>query len=186
MSVDVEGLVDWTKFGEEIADKMGAFYQQLFTLSYDDAGNLLSDDTLELDMSNPNVKKTMDRLLKKIKAVADTTKEEIRGLVGQATEEGWSTTELAKRIREHGDQMSKSRSEMIARTESATAYSAGSVLAYQDAGVTKKKWQAEADAPDDDCQIDGETVGVDESFSNGLDYPPAHPNCRCAVAPVVE
>lgn len=178
--------VNWDALGKQLAEEMMPFYEQLFALSYDDIGNVMGE-AIDFDLSNPLIKKTLDGLATKIKDVAGTTRDEVRSLVGQATEEGWSADTLAAKIREHGEVTSKSRALMIARTETATATSAGAVLAFKEAGVTKKQWSAAGDAEDEDCAaIDGEIVDVDEEFSNGVAYPPAHPNCRCSVIPVIE
>jgi SPP1 gp7 family putative phage head morphogenesis protein len=181
----IEKLVDWAAFGEDTAGTMMTYYKQLFQLAHDDAGNLLTD-LVDFDLSNPNIKKTLDSLATNIKGITDTMKDEVRALTDQATEEGWSTKQLADAIREKGVTSSAERAAMISRTETATAYSAGSVLAYKSAGVEKKKWLAEDDAPDDDCQFVGEIVGIDEDFSIGHQYPPALPYCRCAVTPVLD
>lgn len=45
-----------------------------------------------------------------------------------------------------------------------------------------KTWRVSplSPAPCEDClKIDGETVRITEKFSNGLMYPPLHPNCYC-------
>lgn len=82
------------------------------------------------------------------------------------------------------------RAQMIARTELAFGYNAGHHGATKDAqaqgyiGDCKKKWLTAYD--ERVCPIcsamDGETVGMDDPFSNGVQLPPAHPHCRCAVA----
>ena len=60
--------------------------------------------------------------------------------------------------------------------------------------VLEKQWEATPDGRTRDSHqdIDGETVGIHEEFSNGLDYP-GDPggapeevyNCRCTMVPVV-
>lgn len=44
-----------------------------------------------------------------------------------------------------------------------------------------KQWSAEPDACDECMTMDGEVVGVADSFSSGDMTPPAHPNCRCDI-----
>jgi len=82
------------------------------------------------------------------------------------------------------------RAMTIARTELAAAYNHGAYGAIQDArekgyiGDCKKTWvTADDERMCDECrELDGESVNMDAAFSNGVDLPPAHPNCRCAVA----
>lgn len=84
----------------------------------------------------------------------------------------------------------RSRAETIARTEISTASNQGRVLSWFQASErglidldkSEKEWIAEiADACDVCGPLDGEKVGVNETFSDGSDMPPAHPRCRCAV-----
>ena len=78
----------------------------------------------------------------------------------------------------------------IARTELAYAYNAGSYGATKDAqdkgyiGDCLKVWvTADDERMCDHCRrLDNEKRNMDELFSCGVMMPPAHPNCRCAVA----
>jgi len=78
------------------------------------------------------------------------------------------------------------RANTIARTETMRAASEGRQQAWNQ-GMTEgfidslwqKEWIAESDACEVCQAIDGQRVGVKDSFSVG--EPPAHPNCRCDV-----
>ncbi|GAF85937.1 unnamed protein product, partial [marine sediment metagenome] len=64
----------------------------------------------------------------------------------------------------------------------------GSYQAYKQSGVVERKqWLATMDdrVRDEHAAMNGEKVGLDESFSNGLMFP-GEPNCRCTVLPVIE
>lgn len=91
---------------------------------------------------------------------------------------------LARDIRTQFDNMSKVRSKMIARTETADSLSAGSIERMKKMDITGKSWVWGGV----DCEIcqgneDAGVIGIDESFPSGHDRPPAHPNCICALAP---
>ena len=79
--------------------------------------------------------------------------------------------------------MSGPRAKMIARTETNDALSQAFMDRAKDMKIEAKEWIVS-----DPCPIcagnegDG-VIPIDESFSSGHDRPPAHPNCRCAVAP---
>lgn len=175
---------DWDGVADGLSNIMSDFYPDILKLAYTEADALLPV-RVAFDLANPRVKDVIGELAKKIRNVSDTVRDDARRVVSDGLDRGDSIGSIAKALRQYGVTDSKSRSDMIARTETATAYSRGSLLAYGDAGVKRKKWLAEDDAPDSECQIDGEIVDLDESFSNGLDSPPVHPNCRCAVAPVI-
>ena len=88
----------------------------------------------------------------------------------------------------------RARSSMIARTEIQIAQNWGRQLAWQQASdggwidpVSQKVWTtAKATMggvpPCDRCApMEGESVRWNQSFSNGLLMPPAHPHCRCTA-----
>lgn len=118
--------------------------------------------------------------------VTDTTKQGIRDALDAGLAEGESITKLAERIRESGT-FSRSRSELIARTETTRVTNGGqreSLQAYQtETGrAVQKTWLSSRDARvrDEHIALDGETVGIASAFSNGLTEP-SEPNCRCTL-----
>jgi hypothetical protein len=173
----IEKLVDWAAFGEDTAGTMMTYYKQLFQLAHDDAGNLLTD-LVDFDLSNPNIKKTLDSLATNIKGITDTMKDEVRALTDQATEEGWSTKQLADAIREKGVTSSVSRASMISRTETGTAYNLGAMIAYESAGVDKVQ-VLDGDEDETCAAADGQVWTLDEARDNPL----GHPNCTRAFTP---
>lgn len=171
--------------GPGISTLMRRFYPLLLEDAYSDAGAVLSLD-LVFYLENEFVQETLDGLAKNVRAVAETTKEQIRSLVGKAAQEGWGVEELARQIRETGEIASVSRSVLIAQTETATAYSQGSILAYQESGVVSGlEWLVAGD-PCPICDpLDGQVADLGKAFAGDIPHPPAHPGCRCAIAPVV-
>jgi len=77
---------------------------------------------------------------------------------------------------------------MIARTETIGASNQGALQSYKQSGVVEKKeWLVSAGACEICLDIEAEgAIGLHESFSGGYDTPPAHPNCRCAILPVIK
>jgi SPP1 gp7 family putative phage head morphogenesis protein len=162
-------------------------YRDLIVAAWADAA--AAGISVSFDLDNPFVQTVLTRLAKQIRNVAETTKEDIRRLVGQQAENGWSVEELKQRILEKGEIASVSRAETIARTETAAAYSQGSIAAYKASGVVRGlEWlTAEDELTCEICEpLNGKRVDLDNSFADGVDFPPAHPACRCAIAPIVE
>jgi len=95
---------------------------------------------------------------------------------------GFSPTRAAKVITEKiGD---PARALTIAITEQNRAMSAATLLTYQEAQVEQIEWNAVE--PCDICAPnDGQVVNLGEAFDSGDTQPPAHPNCRCALLPVI-
>lgn len=88
----------------------------------------------------------------------------------------------------------RARSSMIARTEIQIAQNWGRQLAWQQASDggwvdpdARKVWKTASATmggvpPCDRCLLmEGESVRWNQSFSNGLLMPPAHPHCRCTA-----
>lgn len=79
------------------------------------------------------------------------------------------------------------RARMIAVTETTRAFAEGQQIVadelhnqFPDVRVTKTWFTNNDDRVCDICgPVDGEEVDYDQPFSNGLNSPPAHPNCRC-------
>lgn len=165
--------------GAGVAKVMGKFYPLLLEYAWGDA----KDDGVGIswDLSNPYVQETLERLADDIKGVADTTKDEIRALVGRQADEGWSAEELAKQIQALGETRSPTRAITIARTETGTAYNLGAVSAYKAGGITHV---TVLDGEDDEpcASANGATWTLAEAEANPL----GHPNCVRAFSPIVE
>jgi SPP1 gp7 family putative phage head morphogenesis protein len=156
-------------------------YRASMRLSFDDANELLSeyDVDVSFNLKNPRVKDTIAGLLTRVKSVAGTTKEEVRDIIAKGLDEGLSPAQISARIREKAPELSRYRAERIARTETADAYTRGSILAYQDSGVVSQvEWNSTLDNRTSDvCQgLHGKRVDLGKAFEGGFGGPPAHPN----------
>lgn len=122
----------------------------------------------------------------------------VTSAVTQAVLQGQTVPQLAASIA--GIAAMDQRAAMkAARTAITSAHSLGKLKGYEraaDMGIgVKKQWLAALDSRTRGSHrhLDGETVGLDEEFSNGLKYPgdPDGPgsevyNCRCTLVPVVD
>jgi len=105
---------------------------------------------------------------------------------------------IERMLGRYSDRLLELRGETVARTESMTALNQSNIEAYQqaiDSGAirrqdVRKVWIATNDGRTRDSHrdIDRESVGIDQPFSNGLMYPgdPNGPaseviNCRCTM-----
>jgi len=93
---------------------------------------------------------------------------------------------LARDIRNSFDSMTKYRSELISRTETANALSQASLDRMKDMGIDGKEWVTVGDdRVSPECQgneAEG-VIPVNQNFSSGVMAPPQHPACRCTLAP---
>ncbi len=114
---------------------------------------------------------------KLVTQVTDTNRKLISEAIKQSVARGEDKTATMARISEVIN--NPVRAEMIAHTESVNAYQGGLLGFGRETGATKKTYEALAGACPICAPLDGETVGIDETFSNGVDRPPSHPRCRC-------
>lgn len=162
---------------------------------------------LDFSLYNPKFNAWVDKAgLLKAKEINETTRQELletlRGEISEGVQAGESMPKIAARIRDAADgiydNMSKSRAQTIARTETMSSVNYGEFEVYKGEGVTKKEWLATKDdrTRDAHAEADGQIVGIDEPFIVGgeaLQYPgdptgsaEAVIQCRCTVLPVIE
>ncbi len=130
-----------------------------------------------------------DHAAELVTQINDTTRDQVQQAIVDGYENNLSVAEIAGSIEDLGA-FSEDRAALIASTEVRFANSYGALEGYRtarDGGVElMKQWLAGPGACDD-CQAneDQGAIDLDEEFDSGDDAPPAHPNCRCAVSPVV-
>ena len=124
-------------------------------------------------------------------AITDSTRDMIRtaisdGLAANVGRDGIITSIEAL------TGFSSQRADMIAETEIARVNSQAALQTYRAAGdvgvIVKKEWLIAAANVCDECRANADegAIDLDQNFSSGDDTPPAHPGCRCSVAPVVQ
>lgn len=119
-------------------------------------------------------------------SITTVTRNWVRGLVSQTIEQGESLQTLQKHLRE-GWGFSDVRAETIARTETASAQTKGTLKSYESLGHEGKEWLTAGGACDICLTAEGDgPIRLGELFSNGFEGPPAHPNCKCSLNPVRE
>jgi len=151
---------------------------------------------LSFNVTNPRVAAFINsKVVKFSKEVNQTTRDYLKREFVAGLAEGEGIPQLRKRVQKVFENATKARAEMIARTEIIGSSNYGAMEGYKQAKVPKKAWLATRDTVtrDEHRNIDGEEVGIDEKFSNGLRYPgdPSGPpesviNCRCTILPLVE
>jgi HK97 family phage portal protein len=137
-----------------------------------------------------------------------TVEAELRAALIKGIEAGESIPTIRKRVAAVNDTWkTKKKSDIIARSESARANSLGMIKQWAGSGITIKAWDAKNDscifclamhgrATDieksyydvgDQMQVlDGETLRTLKFGYDVVQGPPLHPNCTCALTPVVQ
>lgn len=122
-----------------------------------------------------------------VRGITDTTRDRIRGEVAQWATNKESISQLAQRLAEPSGPFGLKRAKTIAVTETTRAFAEGNRAAWKESKVVERqRWNTANDELV--CPICGplhnKVIGINETFSTG--GPPAHPNCRCWITPVVE
>jgi hypothetical protein len=130
----------------------------------------------------------LDKAGATINGLNRTTMNRLGTILGDGLERGLSGKSIADAIESLLDD--PSRALTIANTEMARAMSTASMDTYNGFGVEMVEWlhadfctcelctEAEAMGP--------QPIGFDWSMGDGVTEPPMHPNCICAIAPVID
>ena len=116
----------------------------------------------------------------------EETKSRLAKVIGDAIENKRGIPGLARDIRREFDDMTKYRSTVIARNETATALESAFYERGKSMGVTGKEWVTVGDDKVSDICLQNEAAGVipfDQPFPSGHLTPPGHVQCRCACIP---
>ena len=138
----------------------------------------------------PPIKQAIDWAEKQgatlVKGMGEESKRRLAHTISQGIENKRGIPGLSRDIRKSFADMSKYRSELIARTETANALSTASLDNMKEMGIEGKAWVTAGDSRVSAECLGNEAEGViavDKAFSSGVHAPPQHPDCRCALSP---
>lgn len=162
-------------------------------------------------IDNPHAQRVVRQLNDKFSVTAAATAmENVRKLLMQAVDEGWSSEVAGRELRKYYDEDLSYRADAIARTEINRAANKGYIEGGRQTGLVKRKqWLANADGCPYCLEMDGKQVGIDEPFLEkgaqvivedeeseetqmmtadygDVEAADLHPNCRCTIQLVIE
>lgn len=181
-----------------VTDLLGLHQVALETAAAQFAEEIGADDPWT--MESPAVQAFLKARENRIKDASAAIFAEIQATLEEGLAAGETMDQLAARVREAFNGLSKERSEMIASTETGAAYGAARFASMKGLGIDTKMWLSAQDGRVRDTHVvaDGQTVGIDEPFlvRNGdgiveeLMYPGDSAGsasnvirCRCVVVP---
>ena len=94
-----------------------------------------------------------------------------------------SASDIDRKTTKYAGKTHRRRAQMIARTETARAQNIGYVMGMEELGIGQLEHSVHFD--DRLCEICAPLDGKKYTISEGRDAIPVHPNCRCAVLPVI-
>lgn len=142
-------------------------------------------------IKNDTLKKLSEKVIaEKVTNITETTKETINKIIVNGQKSGTNIKEIAEQITQKVENMEKTRAMVIARTETATTSTTTYYEGLVKAGLEKTWWHVGGGKTDRPSHVacNGETIGVEETFSCGLKHPqeldaPAEEviNCHCEL-----
>lgn len=190
----IEAAVSQTLDWEREAKKLLALLLPLWKQSYIDGENV-SKTVYGLNVARPDFASAAKvNGARRIKGIEDATRRNIAEIIANGFTNGRSQAELADAIMVEMN-TTKARANLIARQETTTAIATGEFDMMCAAGAKTKTWRhTPQENPRDGSHgqpnhvaLDGETVAINERFSNGLRFPRDPEdgraeeviNCRC-------
>jgi hypothetical protein len=184
---DPDDDIDWVAEAARLQKVLERWYVTMGDAAYGALGEQLGVE-LSFDLQAASTKGVRQLIGANVTSITDTLRETLRNRVEAAIARGLSINELV-----HGtdtveglQDLFGSRAQVIALTETATAYNATSLAGYADSGLVDRVevfdgpecgW-TEHDDPD---LADGSSRTLDEADA----YPISHPNCQRAFGPVI-
>ena len=146
------------------------------TISLDNAKTMINSSWLA------DGKTFSDRVWKNTEKLVDTLNEKLVECVVT----GKKTTELKKELQERFN-VSYNQANTLVRTEAAHIETQAAAQRYKDYGLTKYEFlgRDEHDIGCDCKKLNGKVFYYSE-MKTGVNAPPLHPNCRCAIIPVID
>lgn len=118
-----------------------------------------------------------------IKTILATNLEDVKRVILAGFDDNLTTVQIGDNLKQFYTDKSPYKAMRVARTEVTKASSFGNIEAARQSRVVKTKgWLTSRDdrVRDEHVDMDGESVSLESTFSNGLEYP-EEPNCRCVM-----
>jgi len=200
-SVSPEGAVDLgaeqTKLEAAIMPRVQQLVEAGFDIGNEDLEKINVDPVIMTNEAATAIVRERGSLI--IEEIIRTTEDQIRQAILLGVEEQRPLNEVIDQLKESLGEQAGARAERIARTETSNAVNAGRQEVWSEAGVTRNRWRL-APGACPICQalvaLSGGEVDIGEPFVTAgtqlatftpkmdITRPPAHPNCRCSMAPV--
>jgi HK97 family phage portal protein len=165
------------------------YYVEIISASWETWNEALGTE-VAFELSDPAVVAALKDAGSQVRAIRDTTRDELRGLLQYGAEQGWTAEQLRRGddtrpgVRDLIAETYKNRARTIARTELANAQQVASVERYKAAGVKNViVFDNGTEDSDPTCtELNGTTQTLAWARANALQ----HPNCVRAFGPAFE
>jgi len=179
-----------TRDTKKVRDRAAQFQLQAVTAGAKQLGDVLGVDSI-IAIDDPRVTAFLTKRGNLITSVPEGVAERISSKVVSLVDKGTSPEDIGTILRKDFNILSNYKARQIARQEVGSGLNGGRYIEMQESGVDKREWLSSRDeivreshAPG--TGVDGEVIGIDDKYSNGLRYPqdPDGDNeevqgCRC-------
>lgn len=125
------------------------------------------------------------RVLTDLKGVTSAMETQMTRVLAGGLTQGLSPRDVARQMANQVEGLTRTRANVIARTETITAHAEGQLTAFEELGVTEIGVAAEWSTAGDTrvCDLCGPMEGVVLKVTEAHGLIPRHPNCRCMWIP---
>jgi len=126
-----------------------------------------------------------ERAFDELKGVTAVMGQQMSRTLSEGLAQGYGARKIARELRKNVSNITKTRANVIARTEIIRAHAEGQLDAFEHLGVEEVGVMAEWSTAGDErvCAECGELEGVVMTVKEARGLLPRHPNCRCAWIP---
>lgn len=131
----------------------------------------------------PAVREWVGKIAEKYSTdITKTTREGLLATLSSGIDDGDSVADLSERVQTYLEDVGSVRADMIARTESARALTAGEAFAWEQYDITDVEWYLAGSDPCATCQFNASQEWSTKEAQSGIsEY--SHPNCECTFLP---
>ena len=185
--INPDDIFDPTFQEQQTEDALSALFESLVSAS---GARVAAQHGFGFNVNDPKIQAMIDQRVSKLaEQITGTTYDAIKSVILTGITSGEGIPAIAAGIEAVFAGADATRAELIARTETIAASADGALASYEQgvlAGALDGYglvWIAEMDnrCCETCADLDGEQIPFGDTFSDGEDGPPDHPDCRCAV-----
>ncbi len=182
-------LAGWTGPVQDMIDSIMDDLQAMAADTAKTAVELITYDNFD-KVNEAAVKLMAEHGAALVTDITESTRNMLRQTIAKGLADNIGLPAIAESIQD-AYAFSPARADIIARTEISWANSNTSLLSYQMAkadGLAVKKGWLLGPNPCPTCQANADqgAIELEEAFQSGHQCPTAHPNCECALTPVID
>jgi SPP1 gp7 family putative phage head morphogenesis protein len=185
---------DGTPAGRELQELFNTLLSQHHIVAYNTGGQIALEQlgvATSFELLDAAVIEGLEQVAYgTVAGISETTHASLAQILARGAAEGVGidalTRDLTNTLRSEWPELTSGRARTIANTEVNRAMSQATRDTYARNGIDKQEWLTSGDGRVCDvCEANEAQGAVEKDFASGDGAPPAHPDCRCALIPVI-